>query len=258
MVQVFALFTIAATLPAQAANHIVELGGSWGFAFEPSHLFIQTGDTVTFRNLGGFHNAVSDAARFRCANGCDGDGAGGNGDASNAGWQSVRTFNQAGAFDVYCEPHGSPGFGMAGVITVEQATPALSSGYTGTWYDPAQSGHGFFIEILPGNLLLAYWFTFNPQGQQAWFGGVGNIVGNTAAVTATQSTGTRFIPNFNPAEVVRSNWGTLNFSFSDCSNGRVDFSSVAGFGSGTMMLKRLTTPAGLDCAAGAAASATAQ
>jgi plastocyanin len=233
---------------AHASNFIVELGGGFGFAFEPSRIFIQTGDTVTFRNLGGFHNVVSDAADFRCAQGCDGDGAGGNGDASMLAWEVTRTFNQVGAFDIYCEPHGSPGFGMAGVITVEQAAASLSSGYTGTWYDPAQSGHGFFIEILPGNLLLAYWFTFTPQGQQAWFGGVGSIVGNTAVVPATLTTGARFIPNFNATDVVRSPWGNLNFTFTDCSNGRVDFESVAGFGSGSMTLKRLTTPAGLECA----------
>jgi plastocyanin len=241
---------LAASLVSQrahASNIVVELGGGWGFAFEPSHIFIQTGDTVTFRNLGGFHNVVSEAANFRCAQGCDGDGAGGNGNASMLTWEATRTFNQVGAFDVYCEPHGAPGFGMAGVITVEQAAAALSAGYTGTWYDPAQSGQGFFIEILPGNLLLAYWFTFTPEGQQAWFGGVGSIVGNTATVPATLSTGARFIPNFNPTDVVRSAWGNLHFTFTDCSNGRVDFESVAGFGSGSMTLRRLTTPAGLEC-----------
>jgi plastocyanin len=241
-------------LPAFAANHTVDVGGSFGLAFEPSRLFIQAGDTVTFRNLGGFHNVVSDAARFRCADGCDNDGANGNGNASIQSWQATRTFNSVGAFDIYCEPHGAPGFGMSGVITVEPAT-ALSTAYTGTWYDPAQSGHGFFVEVLPGDLLLAYWFTFSPDGQQAWFGGVGQIVGNTASVPATQSTGARFIPNFSPTEVVRTAWGTLNFSFSDCTTGRVDFQSVLGFGSGSMNLKRLTTPAGLQCSTASASNA---
>ncbi len=249
---------LSCAVPVLATNIIVEVGGGFGFAFEPSHLFIQTGDTVTFRNLGGFHNVVSDAADFRCAEGCDGDGAGGSGNASMLTWEAVRRFDQAGVFDIYCEPHGSPGFGMFGVITVEQAAVSLSSAYTGTWYDPAQSGHGFFIEILPDNLLLAYWFTFTPEGQQAWFGGVGTIVGNAAVVPATLSTGGRFIPNFNPAEVLRSPWGNLSFSFTDCTNGRVDFDSVAGYGSGSMTLKRLTTPAGLNCTPTAATGEAAQ
>jgi hypothetical protein len=40
----------------------------------------------------------------------------------------------------------------------------------------------------------------------------------------------------------------LTFTFSDCNNGRVDFAStVPGFGSNSMSLKRLTLPLGLAC-----------
>lgn len=237
---------LLASAPMQAANHLIEVGGGLGLAYEPSRLVIDVGDTVTFRNLGGFHNAVSVSGGFRCANGCDGDAAG-SGNASSAMWEATRAFNTAGVFDFYCEPHGAPGLqGMSGQITVRAAN-TLAAGYTGTWFDPAQNGHGIFIEILPGDLLLAYWFTFLPDGGQAWLGGVGPIVGNTASVPATISTGARFIPNFHPNEVVRTAWGTLNFSFSDCSHGRVDFDSVVGFGNGSMNLQRLTAPAGLTC-----------
>jgi hypothetical protein len=59
----------------------------------------------------------------------------------------------------------------------------IGAAVTGAWYDPAQSGHGLLIEVLPNDRLLAYWFTFTPDGsQQAWFGGVGTIVGNQAIV----------------------------------------------------------------------------
>lgn len=241
---------LASASSLRAADVLVELGGGFGFAFEPSHVFIAPGDTVTFRNNGGFHNVRSDAGGFRCANGCD--GSGGNGDASDTSWTVTRRFDQLGNFDIYCEPHGAPGLGMAGVITVE-GEPALGPGYSGTWYDPAQSGHGFFIEILPGNQMLVYWFTFSPQGDQAWFGGVGPITGSSAIVRGTQTTGGRFIPNFDPATIVRSDWGELRFSFSDCQTGRVDFDSIAGYGSGSMNLRRLTLPAGLECPAAATA-----
>jgi plastocyanin len=231
--------------PAWSANHNVTVGGN-GLVFTPSQLTIAVGDTVTFTNGGGLHNVVSnDAGGFRCATSCTGNG----GNASTANWVASVTFNTAGTINYFCEVHGGAGLGMAGSITVQGApTPTpLTAGYTGTWYDTAQSGQGIFVEILPGNLLLAYWFTFTPDGQQAWFGGVGAIVGNTATMTAVRSTGTRFIPNFNPAEVVRTDWGTLTFTFADCSNGRVDFNSVTGFGTGSMTLKRLTLPAGLTC-----------
>jgi hypothetical protein len=125
----------------------------------------------------------------------------------------------------------------------------IGPSFSGAWYDPAQSGHGIFIEVLPGNLLLAWWFTFNPAGtEQAWFGGVGSYNGATATITdVVQTTGGRWIPNFDKTQIVNHPWGSLTFSFTDCNHGKVDFNSVLGYGSGSMNLTRLTTPAGLTC-----------
>jgi len=126
---------------------------------------------------------------------------------------------------------------------------AIGPGHTGSWYDPAQSGHGLLIEVLSDNRFYAAWFTFNPAGtQQAWFTGAGTYSGNTATITEVeQPTGGRWIPNFDPSQVVRNAWGTLSFTFTDCNHGRVDFNSVAGYGTGSMNLTRLTQPAGLAC-----------
>jgi Kelch motif len=135
----------------------------------------------------------------------------------------------------------------------ESAVMAISGtigpGFTGSWYDPAQSGHGLFIQVLPDNRFLAAWFAFNPAGTlQAWFTGVGSYGGNTATITAVeQPTGGRWIPNFDAGKVVHNTWGTLTFTFADCDHGKVDFNSVAGYGAGRMNLTRLTQPAGLTC-----------
>ena len=108
-------------LAASAANHVVDALPN--LTFSPSNLTITAGDTVTFRNSGGFHNVVSDpgaVTSFRCANGCD--GAGGNGNLSNAAWTATVTFPVAGTAGYYCEAHGDPGgVGMAGKITVNAA-----------------------------------------------------------------------------------------------------------------------------------------
>ena len=121
--------------------------------------------------------------------------------------------------------------------------------FTGSWYDPAQSGHGLFVEVLPNNLFLAAWLTFNPAGtEQVWIVGVGDYSGNTAKINSVvQPTGGRWIPNFDPTRIVNNAWGTLTFTFDDCNHGRVDYSSVRGYGTGTMNLTRLTQPAGLAC-----------
>ena len=125
----------------------------------------------------------------------------------------------------------------------------IGPGFTGAWYDPAQSGHGLFIEVLTDNRLLAWWFTFNPAGtQRAWFGGVGTYNGNTATITEVyQTTGGRWIPNFDPNRIVNNPWGALSFTFTDCNHGKVEFNSILGYGTGSMNLTRLTLPAGLSC-----------
>ena len=130
-------------------------------------------------------------------------------------------------------------------------TVAIGPGFTGAWYDPTQSGHGILLEVLPQDRLLAYWFAFTPDGdQQAWFGGVGTIIGNQAIIYADRGRGGRWIPSFDPAAFALDSWGTLTFTFSDCSHGRVYFYGAGNsspWGGGSMDLTRLTQPAGLSC-----------
>jgi hypothetical protein len=77
---------------------------------------------------------------------------------------------------------------------------------------------------------------------------VGTYTGNTATIAAVaQPTGGRWIPNFDPNQIVNNSWGTLTFTFTDCNHGRVDFTSTLGYGVGSMNLTRLTQPAGVTC-----------
>lgn len=101
--------------------------------FDPATLTIEVGDSVTFMNdpdSPGFHNVASDTdsvTAFRCANGCDGDGMGGNGNASGATWSATVTFPTAGTAPYHCEIHGGEGgVGMSGVITIVTPAPAIS------------------------------------------------------------------------------------------------------------------------------------
>jgi len=127
---------------------------------------------------------------------------------------------------------------------------SIGPGMTGNWFDPNQSGHGFSIEVLPGNVLLADWYVFAPNGGATWIVASGPITGNTAVLQAFQKTGTggRFPPNFNPAQLQNLAWGTLTFTFSDCNSGQASWQPVvAGYASGSMNITRLTLPAGLSC-----------
>ncbi len=238
---------------AWGANHRVGIGVDCdfiGICFSPTPLTINPGDTVTFYiyydagDTGAPHNVVADDGSFRCARGCDGEGGDGTPADYSLQWSFTRTFTTAGIANYHDE-----GSRASGVIIVGAAGFAIVPGITGAWYDPEQSGHGLFIEVLPGNRFFAGWFTFNTAGtEQAWFTGVGTYSGNAATITDVEMpTGGRWIPNFDPSRIVPNQWGTLTFVFTDCNHGRVDFNSMLGYGSGGMNLTRLTKPLGLSC-----------
>ena len=246
-----AVLTLTA-IRAQAADHEVRVGYN-SVAFDPQVVTINVGDTVTFRSETPMpHNVHANDDSFRCAGGCDSDGQGGSGAPKAGPWSSTVRFDHAGYVGYRCDPHAA--FGMIGAVHIVEGDGGstfvpITRGFTGAWYDPAQSGHGMFLEVLEGNQLLAWWFTFNPEGTgQAWFGNVGTIDGDTATVSAVKTEGGRWIPNFDPANITQPSWGTLTFHFTDCSHGEVDFAStMPGYGSGHMDLVRLTQPLGVVC-----------
>lgn len=126
----------------------------------------------------------------------------------------------------------------------------INSGMTGSWYDPNQSGHGFSLQILPGNILLADWYTFTPEGEATWIDASGAFSGGVAKVDAYQivGSGAKFPPHFDAKNVRPQLWGSLTFSFTDCNHGQVSWSSVfPNYGSGTMNLTRLTQPTDTAC-----------
>ncbi len=181
-------------------------------------------------------------------------------EASSALWHQTSDLNAArSGHTATLLPNGKVlvvgGYGAGGVLNSAELYGPVPPGtivpaFTGSWFDPAQNGHGLLIEVLPNNQFLAAWFAFNPAGSaQAWFTGIGTYSGDTAIISnVLQPTGGRWIPNFDPDRIVDSPWGTLKFTFTDCNHGKVDFSSTQpGYGSGSMNLTRLTQPAGPGC-----------
>ena len=243
---------------AQAAEHTVSIGddcdsnpGQPPACFSPITLPIAVGDSVTFGiywdgGSAGPHNVIADNGSFRCALGCDGKGGDGTPRDYKSQWQFTLTFDKPGIVSYHDE--ASKAYGAI----IVRASPgfAIGPGITGSWYDPDQSGHGLFLEALPGNRLLAAWFTFTPDGsQQSWFTGVGTYLNESANIQDIElPTGGRWIPNFDPGHVTLNHWGKLQFFFSDCNHGWVAFDSVYGYGTrGGMKLTRLTQPLGLSC-----------
>ena len=178
---------------------------------------------------------------------------------SGAVWLGAGDLNAArSAHTATLLPNGKVlvvgGYGAGGPLKSAELYGPASPGtivpsFTGSWFDPAQNGHGILIEVLPNNQLLAAWFTFNPAGTaQAWFVGVGTYNSNTATIAKViQPSGGRWIPNFDADHILKFPWGTLKFTFTDCNHGKVEFAAPSAYGTGSMNLTRLTQPAGLTC-----------
>jgi len=139
-------------------------------------------------------------------------------------------------------------------LNAAATVPPISGGFSGNWYDPStnQGGHGVQIEILPGNGMLAIWFVFTPDGAgQTWLYAQGAYIAGSSTVTLPTflSLGARFPPNFQHADDHITQWGTLTFTFTDCDNGTMDWTSTAaGYPPiGSIPIRRLTSLAGTTC-----------
>jgi plastocyanin len=234
--------------------------------FDPPVKMINKGDTVTFKNASGIpHNVIANDGSFCCNGGACKPGSA----CSTVGnFTSTMTFDTAGTVDFYCSLHGAPGVGMHGQIIVNDTAPPpptkpITNATSGVWYDHTQSGQGFMIEILPSNTFLAVWFTFAPQtqaaSQQNWLYIQGTYTTGDNSITIAPvagnarsgvllNTGAAFPPNFVSTDVTTNQWGTMTFTFTDCNHGTVNWNStLAGYGTGTMNLERLSGLDGLTC-----------
>jgi hypothetical protein len=120
---------------------------------------------------------------------------------------------------------------------------------SGSWFDPAHDGEGWLIEVLSDELALVYWFTYDSNGNQAWFVGVGSIDGKTITIeNVLIPRGTVFGGDFDPAGVLLDAWGTITIVFDGCDSGTLSYVSVIPeFVSGTLELARITAIPGLGC-----------
>jgi len=139
-----------------------------------------------------------------------------------------------------------------------EADPAIAresvdpTAFSGSWFTPDREGEGFIVEILdppdPENKELTavvFWFTFTPDGRQAWMVGSGKVNGSVAEVDFEITDGASFGADFDPKLVNRTSWGSLRLDFLNCNDAQAEFAGT--FGSGQMKLTRLTSIDGLGC-----------
>ncbi len=139
------------------------------------------------------------------------------------------------------------------------AQPAFTvqPGTSGAWFDPAKDGQGFIFQVIDARTALTVWYTFDPQGNQAYLVGVGEIQGNRVVMTnLTRTRGGRWGAAFNATQVVREDWGDITFTFANCDRATVVYSpGNSGWPADTLNLQRLTAPRGVGCGNAAPADA---
>jgi len=121
-------------------------------------------------------------------------------------------------------------------------------GQSGSWYDRSHSGEGFTLHWLANGSAMLYWFSYDAEGNQAWFFGVGHeengqIVFNEVMLTE----GAKFGEAFDPGDVNLVDWGSMQISLA-CNKGEMTYqSSLSEYGEGEQNVSRLTQLDELAC-----------
>ena len=113
---------------------------------------------------------------------------------------------------------------------------------SGAWYDPTHDGEGFVVEIMWSGEPVVFWFSYGPEGERRWFFGVGEEEAPGVLVfdEMLTTTGGVFGDDFDPEAVQELPWGALRLELA-CAGGTADYDSIEpGFGSGQLLLTRLS------------------
>lgn len=211
-------------------------GASFGAGFDPADVVVQTWGTGEFA----FETCATGAMQYA------GPAEFGSGDLP---YQRLT-----GVVDAECRlvsPELAASDGIAKHLASHKAV-SLLDGISGSWFNVDRNGEGWILERLPNGGALMTWFTYTPDGQQAF------IVASTGPDQVSDdmiqfdqaviTSGTVFGPGFDPGDVVAIPWGSVTFNFSGCDAGSVSYeSSLAEFGQGGVNITRLTRLAGVQC-----------
>lgn len=130
------------------------------------------------------------------------------------------------------------------------ATAQVPSGISGTWYNPAQNGHGVSIEVLSASRAIAFWYVYDRDGRPVHLYLDGRIEGLQIRGTAYTGSGMRF-GAFDPATFNLDVWGQVELDLHSCGDLTLRYSGQgalgATFGTGEIRLQRLSQLRSLPC-----------
>lgn len=108
---------------------------------------------------------------------------------------------------------------------------AIDGRFSGAWFAPEHSGEGFLIEVLADDLMVVYWFSYDPddwqrpagEGRQYWFVNTLTIANNRASGTLLRFRGGRLGTQLDPDQVSSSDAGSIELVFVDDQRGVVHY-----------------------------------
>jgi cyclophilin family peptidyl-prolyl cis-trans isomerase len=125
--------------------------------------------------------------------------------------------------------------------------------HSGAWFDVANPGKGFLIEISQtagsetGPIVVVSWYDFF-EGQQIWLSGIAPFAwGDSQVVVPLQiSSGAQFGAAFQSEDVVSNpDWGSITLNFTGCDS--ATFSYTSDYGNASVPVRSLTLPTGESC-----------
>jgi hypothetical protein len=124
--------------------------------------------------------------------------------------------------------------------------------YSGSWFNPSQSGHGFSIEVISPERSIVYWYAYDPAGNPIFLYADGTNSGDRIEAQVYFLQGMVW-GEFNPDTNQMYEWGTLTVTFEDCTHATVQYDSTLEtnnsepYGSGQLPLVRLASISGFQC-----------
>jgi|GEM_PF-3971683 len=136
------------------------------------------------------------------------------------------------------------------------------AGYVaGLYYDPAHSGEGVEIEVVPGQLLTVTMYTFDDSGNPLWLTGAAGLCTKCFTHSTYSSTVTMYVTKgggfggtTDSSKVTKTVWGTIQLSWPSCSTVSLVLTATNNDPtlpkrSATLSWSRLTSVEYADCAA---------
>jgi hypothetical protein len=128
--------------------------------------------------------------------------------------------------------------------------PSIRADLSGSWYNPAQSGHGLMVEILDNRRVVLAWYTYDAAGAPLWLFGEGTVQGQQIVAELSAFSGGRPPADWAQGNLQSHPWGTVTMTVQSCNTATLSWdSSHPDFASGELELLRLSWIQGQRCVA---------